>query len=50
MDRFRKGGDIKLKIFFNSTLFLKMGEGRFYLSKKNKAKKFTSYFIKTYRD
>jgi len=28
--------------------FLKRGAGRFYLCKKNKAKKFTSYFIKTY--
>jgi len=27
-----------------------MGEGKFYLSKKSKAKKFTSYFLKTYRD
>jgi hypothetical protein len=43
-------GEMKMKNLFNSSFFLRRGEGRFYLCKKGKEKKFTLYFLKTYRD
>jgi len=46
---FRKGRNKNEKIFL-IPLFLKEGQGEILCRQKSKAKKFTSYFLKTYRD